>query len=372
MALPRLKPLVLLCIPLLLAARVAAEEPIAWRDVRTLTIEGQVWKESDLKSPFDRLPAKAEGVVRPPVWNLSRDSAGIAVRFVTDATEIQARWTLNKDRLAMAHMPATGVSGVDLYARDGDGKWRWVAVGQPTEKSNTKSLAKGLDPGSREYLLYLPLYNGVSSVEVGVPTGAELRPADPRKPESARPIVFYGTSITHGGCASRPGMVHPAIIGRRLDRPVVNLGFSGNGTMDRSIADLLVEIDAAVFVIDCLPNMTAEMVAERTGPLVKTIRKARTDVPILLVEDRSYTDSTFLKAHRKRNETSRAAFKVAYQKLLDEGVAGLGYLDGSPQLGDDGEATVDGSHPTDLGFMRMADLFAPAIEKAIAGSERAR
>jgi len=351
---------------LLLATTVAAQEAKTWRDVRTLTLEGQAWKEADLKAPFDRLPAKAEGVVRPPVWNLSRDSAGIAARFVTDATEIHARWTVNKDRLEMTHMPATGVSGLDLYARDGDGKWRWVAVGQPTDKTNEKVLVKGLDPGTREYLLYLPLYNGVSSVEVGVPSGADIRPADARDAEHARPVVFYGTSITHGGCASRPGMVHTAIVGRRLDRPVINLGFSGNGTMDQSISDLLVEIDPAVYVVDCLPNMTAEMVAERTEPLVRTIRKARPDTPILLVEDRSYTDSDFLKAHRRRNETSRAALKAAYDRLVAEGVAGLYYLEGEPQLGDDGEGAVDGSHPTDLGFMRMADVFAPAIEKAIA------
>ncbi|AMV37098.1 SGNH/GDSL hydrolase family protein [Planctomyces sp. SH-PL62] len=367
-----LKPLWFLSLSTLLAATAVAQEKVAWRDVRELTLEGRAWNEADLKAPFDRLPAKAEGVVRPPVWNLSRDSAGIAVRFVTDATEIHARWTVVKDRLAMAHMPATGVSGVDLYARDAAGAWRWVAVGQPSEVTNAKVLVKGLEPGTREYLLYLPLYNGVSSVEVGVPTGVEIRPADPRKPESVRPIVFYGTSITHGGCASRPGMVHTAIVGRRLDRPVVNLGFSGNGTMDQSISDLLVEIDAAAYVIDCLPNMTAEMVAERTEPLVRTIRKARPDVPILLAEDRSYTDSPFVPAHRRRNETSRAALKAAYQRLLDDGVKGLSYLEGAPQLGDDGEGTVDGSHPTDLGFLRMADLFAPAIEQAIAATAETR
>ncbi|MDG3005806.1 SGNH/GDSL hydrolase family protein [Paludisphaera mucosa] len=351
-----------------LAAPAAAEEAVAWCDVRTLTIEGQAWKETHLKAPFDRLPAKAEGVVRPPVWNLSRDSAGIAVRFVTDATEIHARWTLTKGGLAMPHMPATGVSGLDLYARDAAGRWRWVAVGQPSEKANTKMLVKGLDSATREYLLYLPLYNGVSAVEVGVPNGVEIRPADPRKPESARPIVFYGTSITHGGCASRPGMVHTAILGRWLDRPVINLGFSGNGTMDSSIADLLVEIDAAVYVIDCLPNMTADMIAERTGPLVKTLRKTRPEVPILLVEDRSYTDSTFLKAHRERNETSRAALKKAFRTLVDEGIPNLHYLEGPAQLGDDGEGTVDGSHPTDLGFQKMADVFTPAVESALKAS----
>ncbi|WP_165073919.1 SGNH/GDSL hydrolase family protein [Paludisphaera rhizosphaerae] len=366
-------PIGLVIVTLSLPVAVRAQAPatqtaLTWSDVRTLTLEGQGWKEADLKAPFDRLPAKADGVARPPVWSLSRDSAGIAVRFVTDSPEIHARWTVNKkDRLAMPHMPATGVSGLDLYARDPQGKWRWVAVGQPTEQTNTKALVKGLSAGEREYMLYLPLYNGVTSVEVGVPTDRSVRPAAPRKAESAKPIVFYGTSITHGGCASRPGMCHPAIVGRKLERPVINLGFSGNGTMDQSISDLLVEIDAAVYVIDCLPNMTAAMVSARTSPLVKTIRKARPNTPILLVEDRTYTDSIFRPSQLERNETSRAALKSVYEKLKAEGIPELYYLEGEPQLGDDGEGTVDGSHPTDLGFMRMADVFAPAISAAIGG-----
>ncbi|MDR3618392.1 MAG: SGNH/GDSL hydrolase family protein [Paludisphaera borealis] len=337
----------------------ADEKPIDWRDVRSLAFEGQGWK--DVKAPFDRLPGKAEGVVRPPVWSNSRNSAGLCARFVTDATEIHARWTLTSDRLDMPHMPATGVSGLDLYARDDQGHWRWVAVGQPEAAKNTKVLAQGLKAGSREYLVYLPLYNGVSAVEIGVPRGSKLDPAGPRAEGRRRPIVFYGTSITHGGCASRPGMVHTAIVGRRLDVPVINLGFSGSGTMDPSMTDLLAELDAAVYVIDCLPNMAAEDVAARTEPLVKTLRKARPDTPILFVEDRSYTDSTFLDAHRQRNETSRAALKAAYERLRAEGIANLHYLEGESQVGDDGEGTVDGSHPTDLGFMRMADVFTPAL-----------
>ncbi len=352
-----------LSIPLVGAA--GAEDAIAWRDVRSLAVEGQGWT-TDLKSPFDRLPAKAEGTVRPPVWGNSRNSAGICVRFVTDSPEIHARWKLTNSRLAMAHMPATGVSGVDLYARDDDGQWRWVAVGMPDGVENAKALVQGLREGSREYLLYLPLYNGVTSVELGVPEGRSLTPGEPRKAGRERPIVFYGTSITHGGCASRPGMAYPAIIGRRLDVPVINLGFSGSGTMDQSMSDLLVELDAAAYVIDCLPNMKADDVSARTEPLVKTIRKARPDTPILLVEDRFYTNGGFVESQRRHNEANHAALRAAYDRLLAEGVKNLHYLEGGPQLGDDGEATVDSSHPTDLGFMRMADFFTPAISTIIA------
>jgi hypothetical protein len=337
--------------------------PLLWYDIRLLGVEGQGW--ADTKDPFDRLPAKAEKTVRPPVWGLSRQSAGLCVRFVTDAPTIHARWTLTSDRLAMDHMPATGVSGLDLYVRANDGRWQWLGVGRPKEKTNTAQLATGLPPGKHEFILYLPLYNGVSSVEIGLPKDATLAKA-PERPEGRRkPIVFYGTSITQGGCASRPGMVHTAIIGRRMEMPVINLGFSGNGTMDESVVALLAEIDAAVYVIDCLPNMNAKAIEERTEPLVLALRKARPKTPILLVEDRSYANSSVLPAVKARNAESRAAFRKAYDKLVKDGVKDLRYLTGDKLLGGDGEDTVDGSHPTDLGFQRQAEAFLEALAPII-------
>lgn len=110
-----------------------------------------------------------------------------------------------------------------------DGKWKWLAVGEPTQfPVNSVTLVKNIPEGTREYLLYIPLYNGVLSVEIGVPEGSALRKAAPYR-EDRKPIVFYGASSTQGGCASRTGMVHTAILGRRFHYPVINLGFSGNG-----------------------------------------------------------------------------------------------------------------------------------------------
>ena len=149
------------------------------------------------------------------------------------------------------------------------------------------TLASGLPEGRREYLLYMPLYNGVSSVEIGIPADRTIARPAPRAEDRRKPIVFYGTSITQGGCASRPGMVHTAILGRRLDRPVINLGFSGNGVMEPEIATLLAELDPAVYVLDCLPNMTAAQVEQRVEPFVRTLRKAHPSTPIVLAEDRT-------------------------------------------------------------------------------------
>ncbi|MCH7989839.1 MAG: SGNH/GDSL hydrolase family protein, partial [Planctomycetes bacterium] len=277
-------------------AKPGTDGSLLWYDIGHLEIEGKGWTET--KAFYDRLPAKAEKIVRASVWSLSRHSAGMCVRFVTDATTIHARWTLTSSRLEMSHMPATGVSGLDLYAKDDMGRWRWLAVGRPTKQTNSVRLVGGIPEGKREFLMYLPLYNGVSSVEIGIAKGKTLAQASPRPEGRKKPIVFYGTSITHGCCASRPGMVHTAILGRQLGYPVINLGFSGNGRMEAEVATLMTELDAAVFVLDCLPNITAAQVAERTEPVVRILRKSHPHTPILLVEDRSYADS-FLVASKR-------------------------------------------------------------------------
>jgi hypothetical protein len=329
-----------------------------WYDLRLLDVEGRGWTETT--AFYDRLPSRAEGIVREAVWNLSRNSAGLCVRFITDATTIQARWTLTSSKLEMPHMPATGVSGLDVYVKH-EGRWRWLAVGFPKEQTSRVSLVSGLPPGPREFLLYLPLYNGVSSVELGLPKEAKLAKGDPYSPGHRKPIVFYGTSITQGGCASRPGMVHTAILQRRLEFPVVNLGFSGNGKMEPEMATLFAELDPAVYVLDCLPNMSAAEVTERVEPFVEVLRKAHPETPILIVEDRSYTDSFLISAKRQRNTDSRAALSAALKRLTSTGTKHLAYLTGEELLGDDGEATVDSSHPTDLGFVRQADAFEKAL-----------
>jgi hypothetical protein len=343
-------------------AKKAAEPQLTWHDVTQWGVEGRAFGDMERKRWFDRFPAVAEGKVTDRVWDLSRNSAGMMVRFKTDATTIWANYMLSNERLAGANMTAIGASGIDLYARDDAGKWRWVGVTRPDKKHVRQEIISGLKPGLREYAAYLPLYNGVEELSVGVPPGAKFEPLTPR---SEKPIVFYGTSITHGASASRPGMVHTAILGRRFDHPVVNLGFSGNGRMDAAVGDLLIKIDAAVFVIDCLPNMGAALVRERCIPLVKQLRAARPDTPIVLVEDRRNTNSWILPARNKVHTDNHAALKECFATLQKEGVKGLFYLGGDDLLGHDAEGATDGSHPSDLGFVRQADLFEPVLRKAL-------
>lgn len=332
------------------------EDEIDWYDVQKIGVEGKGW--NDTKKFFDRLPSRAEGMVREAVWNLSRHSAGMSIRFVTNAPNIYVRYKLSLERLAMSHMPATGVSGMDLYANDNQGMDRWVSVVRPDKQEMNTAIANDLGSGSRRYTIYLPLYNGIDRMEVGVDKGENFNTLSPRK---EKPILFYGTSIMHGACASRPGMAFPAIIGRRLRRPTINLGFSGNGRMEPEVANLLSELDPCAFVIDCLPNMNETTVSERTVPLVKKLREARNKTPILLVEDRSFTNTLFFPKRKMHHQKSRAALKKAYAELTESGIDKLYYLDGDHLLGDDGEAATDGSHPNDLGMMRYADAYEPVL-----------
>jgi hypothetical protein len=336
------------------AATAAADGATRWYDCKDLVVEGKGW--TNTRAFYDRLPAKAEGVVTPSVWGLSHHSAGMCVPFSTDAPSIQVRWTLINDRLSMPHMPATGVSGVDLYSKDPSGRWQFVANGRPAAATNT---ARFTPPAGQPCLLYLPLYNGVTSVEIGVARQYTLAGADAAR-TGRKPIVFYGTSITHGGCASRPGMAFPAIVGRRLNTPVINLGFSGSGRMEPAMADLLAELDPSVYVLDCLWNMTPDLVSTRIEPFVKTLRAARPDTPILLAEDCSVRNVCPTEKGR--------ILRAIHEKLTAEGVKNLHFLASEGMLGDDTEGTVDGCHPNDLGMMRQAEVFTSALS-AIAGSK---
>ncbi len=330
----------------------ALPDSITWHTVSDWGVEGRGW--GDVKRFYDRLPARAESHVRDMVWDLSRQSAGMSCRFTTDASEIQVRYTLLLPHLERRHMPATGVSGVDLYTLLDNGQWRWIGTAQPSQVRVVASLIREMIPGHRTYMLYLPLYNGIDSLEIGVTKGASFKPIAPR---SVQPIVFYGTSIMQGACASRPGMAIPAILGRRLNIPVINLGFSGNGRMEPEVGRLLTELDACIYVIDCLPNISPEETAERTEPLVRILRESRLTTPILLVEDRVTPYAVVQQARQEAHQKRHAALREAYERLTASGVQKLYYLAGDGLLGSDGEATVDGSHPTDLGMVRYADEY---------------
>nr|WP_295935102.1 SGNH/GDSL hydrolase family protein [uncultured Dyadobacter sp.] len=327
-------------------------------------IEGQAWPK-ELKNPYDRLPARAEKDVRKEVWGLSNQSAGLMIRFRANASEIRIRYTVG-GKHALPHMPATGVSGVDLYAVSSDGDWRWCAGKYAFGDTITYDF-RNLAPNDsyhkhgREYRLFLPLYNSVKWLEIGTPAGTEFTPL-PVRPD--KPIVIYGTSIAQGACASRPGMAWTSILGRKMDRPLINLGFSGNGRLETEVVDLIGEIDAKVYVLDCLPNLTirpdsklgltAEEVKKRVINTVTALRQKRPEIPIALAEHAGYAEEDINPQSKHYYAEINGVLKDAFATLKSQGFQNL-YLIPKADFGQTYESTVDGTHQTDLGMLQYAD-----------------
>lgn len=324
-------------------------------------LEGQVWKGED-SNFYNRLPAKASKMVRPAVWNLSTNTAGVSLRFASNASQIIVRYQVNKEH-HLPHMPATGVSGVDLFAKEpGADGWLWATgrfVFADTIQYTFTNLDKNGKPAMRDYTLFLPLYNSVKWLEIVTPAESVLKPITPRK---EKPVVVYGTSIAQGGCASRPGLGFTNIVQRELDVPVINLAFSGNGRLEQPILDLMTEIDAAVYVLDCLPNLAANGLAPKLVNAVTTLKAKRKNVPIMLVEHCGYANEAIDETRRETYMAINRVQKQVYDSLIKSGMKNLYYLT-KEEIGLDINSTVDYVHPNDVGMMKYAEAYTRKLKQ---------
>lgn len=264
----------------------------------------------------------------------------------------------------MNHMTPTGIKGLDLYCLQ-DGKWVFAGSGRPQGKTNEATMVKNMVPEEREYLLYLSLYDGVTSLAIGVDSLSMIEQPAVDLPVRKKPVVFYGTSILQGGCASRPGMAHTNILERWLNRECINLGFSGNALLDLEIAEVLASVDASMFILDFLPNATVEQMKERAEKFYSIVRAKHPDTPILFVEDPIFPHSRFDKKVAQEVKHKNETIAAIFQSLKKQGDKNIYFLSSKDIIGHDGEATVDGVHFTDLGFMRYAEILYPLIKKHI-------
>lgn len=333
---------------------------IVFHDAAQFPLLGKATQETLTR--YERLPAHLQDTLRKELWDLGRCSAGQAIRFRTNSKTIKVKWeSLNK--FAMGHMTAIGVRGLDLYGWD-NGRWYFAGSAFPYQKETETTIVKDMSGEEREYMLYLSLYDGISSLSIGIDSLATISQPELKSPVQERPLVFYGTSILQGGCANRPGMAHTNILSRWLDRECINLGFSGNARLDIEIAELIAEVkDPSVIVLDFVPNVTKEQLKEKFHAFYAIVRKAHPDVPILLVENPRFTNGRFNLEVAQGYTEKNAILNEFYEGLKKGGDKNVHYLSSERILGDDGEATVDGAHFTDLGFMRYATLLAPLLRE---------
>ena len=352
---------------LLLACMSVKAQTLQWYDPATAQgIGGRGWQNS-MANAYDRLPQKAEQMVRPAVWKLAQNSAGLYLDFKTSATTIVVRYKV-KGNQAMPHMPATGVSGVDLYAQDEKGQWQWASAKYKFGDTIEYRYTNLIGAQEKTFRLYLPLYNSVSWMQIG----ANARSAFTfLPPDAQKPIVAYGTSIMQEACASRPGLAWTNLLNRQLDRPVINLGFSGNGELEEPLISLLNEIDAQLFILDCMPNLvlgarfSREEVQKRIRTSVSALQAKHPQTPILLAEHccglpGTNLDTAMVNKYAIISEVVASTFK----QLQKEGVKNI-YLLTAKEIGFTYESTVDGTHPNDLGMKQYADAYEAIIRKIL-------
>lgn len=350
------KTIVLFIIMLSTALGISAQT--VYYDASVFPLLGKISDETETR--YERLPEYLQDKSRARIWELGKNTAGLAVRFRTNSSSISVRWNLLGD-IRMNHMSYVGIKGVDLYSLTKDGEWRFVNSGKPTGRENQARIIANMSNEEREFILYLPLYDGVTHLEIGVDSLALLTQPEIASPKRSNAIVYYGTSISQGACASRPGMAHTNILSRQLDREIINLGFSGNAFLDDEIADIMASYPASLYVIDCMPNVNVKLIEEKLETFYRKLRDSRPHTPILFIENPIFPFAQFDEyTHSNLMEKNKALYKV-YEKLKKEGDDQLYFLSSENVIGSDGEATVDGIHFTDLGFMRYADILRPLI-----------
>ncbi len=308
-----------------------------------------------------RLPKSRESEYRPPVWSLGRCPTGGRIRFATDAGELAIR--LDYGEVGhMNNMCRIGQHAVDCYV----GKTYWSnAAPLEGEPQMEKVLFTGVAADQRQVTLYLPLYHPVKVLAVGLADDASLAPPAPYALD--RPLVFYGSSVTQGGCASRSGTSYQAFLCRRLDLDHVNLGFSGNGRGEPEVARTLRDIDACGFVIDYAQNCpTVEELSDTYAPLLATIRERHPDAPILCVTPIGAAAEAWNQGHLDRLEEMRQVVRDAVGARREQGDRCIDLIEGWAVLGPEQmDGIVDVSHPNDLGFWHMANGLEPPVRNML-------
>lgn len=347
-------------------AKTAVEQDLAWHRATEpgFAVNGLPWFQEN-KGAFLRFPLRAKSLVRPPVWDLSTMPSGGRVRFKTDSTALSLRIRHSRAEIAMSHMCAVGVSGIDLYEGPPPAMVYWGSNKQIVGQADyISAYLKDRPRKMREFTLYLPVYNDLASLEIGLDPAARIRPPTPFKPK--KPVVFYGTSITQGGCSSRGATGYVPIVGRMLGCDVVNLGFSGNGQSDLEVAALIAELDMAVFVNDCVGNMNLDLMKTRYAAFNEIIRAKHPTLPILFMTCIRFASNMYSPEGIRVLDEKNAVAIQTYRAFKRRGDRHVALLDCSQVIGfETDHPSVDGVHLTDLGFSRLAEAVAPVVKRMI-------
>lgn len=306
-----------------------------------------------------RMPRTTAEKVSEEVVTLNEMSAGGRIRFQTDSPFVAVSVKLCITA-KMSHFPLSGSIGCDLYAET-DGIDRYMGAFIPSfgVEKTYESVIDLYGSGLRQMTLNLPLYSGISEIYIGLKGGAQLLP--PRDYRYSKPVVYYGSSVTQGGCAARPGCSYQSLLSRALDCDYVNLGFSGNAKGEKAMADYIAGLSMSAFVMDYDYNApNSEHLKETHYPMYRRIREAHPDLPILILSRPKYSYWDWEKAFID-------IVAETYEKALSEGDKKIAYLSGRDLMPSpfSEAALVDHWHPNSAGFLLMAQAIEPVLKRLL-------
>ncbi len=330
---------------------------------KSVGLEGFPWESTNKKS-FCRLPENILSEVSEPLQLISTYTAGGVLRFCTDSSAVLLKGRFHPFDI-MHQMPLTGMAGFDINIRE-NGADRFLVNVRPEISDIIQGkwnfqLSCPLENGMNEYRVYLPLYVGLESLQVGFIKGTKIEKAPPHKIE--KPILYYGSSITQGGCASRPSMSYTSLLSSWVDAEQINLGFAGNAKGEKIVAQTIAELELSCFVMDYDHNApTIEHLRETHETFFRIIREKKPDLPVILIS-RPFTKTPILKECQQR----RDIIMQTYLNAKENGDENVYFIDGMHFFKDIGYelVTVDRCHPTDFGFYLMAKSIYPAMRMAL-------
>ena len=324
-------------------------------DSKTLIVQGITEPSLYREYPYQRIPDHYRKTLRKELWDFSQDSAGVSITFQTNSSKILLKWKVKND-FKMKHMTDTAIKGLDLYEFRHN-NWIYASTGIPKNKKNEQVLFQNKNEIMRKFRLHLPLYDIITDLKIGIDSKSEFINS---KTES-KTIVFYGTSITQGGCASRPGLAHTNIISRSTNYNCINFGFDGNGHLETSVGLILSKTKANFYIIDCLPNVDIKLIKTNVIPLIESIRSSdqSMDKPIIFVEQPDAHDNYIEENIIEKN----MALKHQVLNAKKAGHKNIFTIDCKGSLGQDNEATVDGIHYNDIGYKRFAKHLIKELRK---------
>lgn len=343
-----------------------AQKDIVWTDAQKLNHIGKMCKTTN---PYNRVEINDYEEFNKTEANLLRTAAGQAILFETDAKEIWVRADYGY-RSHNRAMPATAGSGFNLFIEH-QNDWKWAASvvnGEGHDKNGNPRIEqplrviRNMDGSVHRCILYLPLYAELTYLEIGVPQGAKLKAM---KNPFRHNIAIFGSSYTHGSCATCAGMTYPAFLQRQTGLNINNFGMSGNSKLQRVMGEILGETKADAYICDAFSNPTIEQIGERIRPFLNEIRQRNPKAPIIFLRT-IYRDGRLFDTAAEKKEADRLVYVDKLMKEICAEYNDVYYINTPDQTGTDMLTSADGVHPYSWGYKRWADTIQPDIVKILA------